>query len=449
MFFTVISTILMGGVAVYGYQKQTGHFSNSDHEKIQKIFNARNLKIKDGKETKTVRLITKRKLKHGSEWVGMEYVYQLPLGLSFDQVQEHRSALEDGVNIRTTFSFLDWNELKKLKLNHTILEQIKRLINKEQHNKEVVLEHDGMLKVKVYNTALSKELNWEKEKHLTKGWRIPIGESREGFIYHDFEAVPHMLAGGSTGGGKSSFLDMLICHLLETQRENVKFHLIDLKGGVEFSQFQNCKQVESYAEDPEDALEVLENAYEKIKSLQETFKSKNVKNVKQAGINERHFVIIDEIAELASCDELDKELKKIKKECEVKISEIARLGRSQGFRLVTATQHPIQDYVPGSVKRNSDARLCFRVRDATASRVVLDTVGGENLPKVIGRAIYQDRGENHTLQTVYMNDKKMNEIISPNIVIKAREEGVQREKGDRKAATRGTDTFEFEKTGLS
>ncbi len=440
MFFTVISTMLMGGVAVYGYQKQTGDFSSSDHEKIQKIFNARNLKIKDGKETKTIRLITKRKIENG-----MEYVYQLPLGLSFDQVQEHRGALEDGVNIRSTFSFIDWNEIKKLKINRDIIKQIKKLINKERHNKEVLLEHDGMLKVKVYNTPLPKKLDWNEE-HLTNGWKVPIGVSREDFVYHDFEAVPHMLVGGSTGGGKSSFLDMLICHLLQTQNENVKFHLIDLKGGVEFSQFEKCKQVVNYAEHPEDALEVLEGAYEQIKSLQEEFKRKGVKNGKEAGIKERHFVIVDEIAELASCDELDKETKKVKKECEVKLSEIARLGRSQGFRLVTATQHPIQDYVPGSVKRNSDARLCFRVRDATASRVVLDTVGGEHLPKIVGRAIYQDRGQNNTVQTVYMSSKKMNEVITPNIVIKARKEEKQHEKGNRTTATRGTDTFEFEKT---
>lgn len=443
MLLTIGSTILMGGVAIYAHQKQTGNFSSSDHEKIQKIFNARNLKIKDGKEVKTIRLITKRKIENG-----MEYVYQLPLGLSFDQVQEHRSALEDGVNIKTTFSFLNWNEIKNLKINRDIINQIKKLISKEQHNKEVVLEHDGMLKVKVYNTPLPKKLDWN-ENYLTKGWKIPIGESREDFVYHDFEEVPHMLVGGSTGGGKSSFLDMLICHLLQTQSDNVKLHLIDLKGGVEFSQFENCKQVVNYAEHPEDALEVLEGAYEQIKSLQEKFKEKGVKNVKEAGIKERHFVIVDEIAELASCDELDKEMKKIKKDCEVKLSEIARLGRSQGFRLVTATQHPIQDYVPGSVKRNSDARLCFRVRDAVASRVVLDTVGGEHLPKIVGRAIYQDRGQNNTLQTVYMDSKKMNEVITPNIVIKARKEEKQIEKGNRTTAARGTNTFEFEKTGLS
>ncbi|OIJ17102.1 hypothetical protein BKP37_00760 [Anaerobacillus alkalilacustris] len=450
MFFEIGSSVVMAGVAGYTFLYQSGNAN--DNSKIQRIAANSGLTVKEGKKTRTIQLLRKTKY----DW-GFEYVYRVPLGLSFSDFQNKRDQLQDGLNNKSSLLNITLDDVLTIDFKKDLLQQLKDLFKEKKSQKEIELFYDGALKIRVYSKLMPEAIEWDETLlEKCKGWKVPIGETRDTFISHDFEKTPHMLVGGSTGGGKSSFLDMVICHLLNNQTENVKFHLIDLKGGVEFFRFKDCKQVVSYAEEPDEALQCLESATNKIKELQETFRKRGVRNCKEAGIKERHFIIIDEIAEISSADEPDKEVKKIKEQCEYHISQIARIGRSQGFRIITATQHPTQDYVPKSVKRNSDARLCFRVRDAVASKVVLDTTGGESLPKVVGRAIYQDKGENTTVQLPYLETGTMDKMTHPHIVIRARKEEGSTKESDKtngqnrkEGATGGTDTLVIEETELS
>lgn len=444
MFFEIGSSVVMAGVAGYTFFYQSG--SANDSSKIQRIAANSGLTVKEGKKTRTIQLLRKTKC----DW-GFEYVYRVPLGLSFSDFQNKHDQLQDGLNNKSRLLSLSLEDILKINFKEDLLTQIKELFREKKSQKEIELSYDGSLKIRVYSKLMPEAIEWDETLlEKCKGWKVPIGETRDSFITHDFEKTPHMLVGGSTGGGKSSFLDMVICHLLNNQSKNVKFHLMDLKGGVEFFRFKDCKQVVSYAEEPEEALECLEMVTNKIKQLQETFRKKGVRNCKEAGIKERHFIVIDEIAEISSSDEPDKEIKKIKEQCEYHISQIARIGRSQGFRVITATQHPTQDYVPKSVKRNSDARLCFRVRDSVASKVVLDTTGGETLPKIVGRAIYQDKGENTTVQLPYIETETMDKIIQPHIVFKARKDDSMKGAGEKdgeknkEGETRGKHTLILE-----
>lgn len=77
MIFEVISTTIMGGIAVYAKLQQNGGVNDS--AKIQKIFTAAGLNVKDGKDTYTAQLVKKVNY----DW-GIEYRYRLPLGKSFE-----------------------------------------------------------------------------------------------------------------------------------------------------------------------------------------------------------------------------------------------------------------------------------------------------------------------------------------------------------------------------
>jgi S-DNA-T family DNA segregation ATPase FtsK/SpoIIIE len=160
---------------------------------------------------------------------------------------------------------------------------------------------------------------------------------------------------------------------------------LTLKGGVELCDYENVKQTVSIAYEPEEALETLANAYKLMREKQEILKQAGRKKVEDAGITERHFVIIDEVGELNPDEAVDKKdiwkdgiliyksEKTIKAECQKYMSQIARLGAGLGFRLILATQYGTGDVIPRQCKQNSDAKLCFRVQSGTASRVVLDT----------------------------------------------------------------------------
>lgn len=414
----------MGSLALFAHTKKGGGVNMSDGSKIQKIFGNTGLNVKEGDRTLTAQLIKNRK----KSW-GRELVFRIPLGRSFEDYQSKINAIQDGLN----------RKRKTLRLNLGAIKSgdIKNFLKKDKEtSKEIEMSFDGMLKIKIYNKPMPiKNPYFEIELHKN-GWKVPIGSTRTETLFHDFDKIYNMLVGGAVGGGKSSFLDMMISHLLITQPENVRLTLIDLKGGVEFNRFKDCKQVVGYAEEAIEAREALQKVVEEMKKTLALLKEKNARNVIEAGINERHFIIIDEIGELASSKEVDKDTKKIKEECEYLLSNIARLGRAQGIRCIVATQHPTADVVPIQVKRNCDSRLCYRVDGTSASMVVLDSPGAESLPVIRGRAIYKSGADKTILQTHWISEAEMEEVIRINI--KASQEVVE----DESKATGDFDLFE-------
>jgi len=159
-------------------------------------------------------------------------------------------------------------------------------------------------------------------------------------------------------------------------------------------------------------------AYEKMRDIQRQLKQLGQKNVHQANIKERYFVIIDEVGELNASESVTRDEKLLKQECQTIMSQIARLGAGLGFRLVVATQYPVGDVIPRQVKQNSDAKLCFRVQSAVASRVVLDAEGAESLPMIKGRAIYQTADKREILQTPLITSEIIQSTIQPHIIDK-------------------------------
>lgn len=430
MLFEIVTTSLMGGIALNAFIKKKGLTTN-DSGKIQRIISLSGLNVKDGKDTLTTQLI--RKKKH--DW-GWEYAYRIPLGRSFDEYKTKRNIIEDGLNNRRQRVTI--SDLKALKLDATLIEQIKKLWKQKLlDHKEIEISFDGLLKIRVYDEPLPTYIPF----HPGTEWKVPVGITREQntFRYHDFETSPHMVLGGATRYGKSNFINGMISSLVKSQPDNVRFYLIDLKGGVEFCDYENMKHTISIAYEPIEAQETLKLAYEHMKRMQQKVRTLGKKNVLEAGIKERCFVIIDEVGELNPTEAVDSDEKKIKVQCQIYMSQIARLGAGLGFRQILASQYTTGDIVPRQCKQNSDAKLCFRVQSGVASKVILDGDGAEDLPQIKGRAIYQMADKREILQTPMITSNTIQEIISPYI----QKEEIRLEKEEFKPA-RGTNLVTFE-----
>ncbi|MBD7945286.1 cell division protein FtsK [Psychrobacillus sp. Sa2BUA9] len=412
MIFEILTTSIMGGIAIKAAIKKNGIATN-DSGKIQRIISLSGLNVKDGKDTLTTQLI--RKKQYG--W-GMEYSYRIPLGRSYDDYLAKHRVLEDGLNNRR--QRITFADLKSLQLDANIIDNLKGIwTNKLTERKEIEIVFDGLLKIRVYNEPLPLQVPF----HTGFNWSVPVGITRDKntFRYHDFEQIPHLLTGGSSGYGKSTFINLLITSLIETQPDNVKFYLIDLKGGVELCDYESIKQTLSIAYEPVDALTTLQMAYDQMRVIQTRLKTLGKKNVQEAGIKERYFVIIDEVGELNPSEAVGAPDKKLKEECQKLMSQISRLGRGLGFRQILATQYPTGDVIPRQCKQNSDAKLSFRVQSSVASRVVLDEAGAELLPQIKGRAIYQTADKKEILQTPLITSEIIQKAISPYIVEKKEE----------------------------
>lgn len=417
MLLEVISSAFMGGIALYAQIKRSG--LTNDSEKLNKIFTLTGLNVRDKDRTYTAQLVKKK----SHPW-GTEYRYRIPLGRSFEDYQAKLHHIQDGLNNRKSMLQFSLSDLKHIDYTSPLPPQLKSLMTmKRAAKKEVEMSFDGLLKIKVYNQPLPELIRYE-ETPLHDAWKIPVGMIREGnaFIYHDFEQVPHMVIGGATRYGKSNFLNLLISTLVSQQPDNVRFTLIDLKGGVEFSDYRDSKQVMHYAEEPEEAERVLQDVVEEMRTKQSTLKKKGARNVQEALEKVRHFVIVDEVGELNPDEAVTKEERSVKERCQTYMSQIARLGAGLGYRQILATQYPTGDVIPRACKQNSDAKLCFRVQNGTASRVVLDETGAEGLPKIKGRAIYQSADKRQIVQTPFIDPQTIRKIVNPHITIKPRKE---------------------------
>ena len=429
MIFEILSTSIFGGIAFHAFLKKQNLVSN-ESGKIQRIISLSGLNVKDGKETMTTQLIKKKQ----HDW-GWEYKYRIPLGRSFDDYLNKQRILQDGLNNRRTK--ITFNDLKALNFDSGVVNSLKELWKtKLSETKEIELDFDGLLIIRVYNKPLEKEVAFT----AGKGWNVPVGVTRSlnELRYHDFEKIPHLVLGGATRYGKSNFINSMINSLLQSKPDHVKLFLIDLKGGVELCDYENIKQTVSIAYEPDEALDTLRKAYEQMRDMQRKVRTMGKKNVQEAGIKERYFIIVDEVGELNPAEAVTREERALKQECQTLMSQIARLGAGLGFRQILATQYPTGDVIPRQCKQNSDAKLSFRVQSATASRVVLDETGAELLPQIKGRAIYQTADKREILQTPLITSDIIQNTILPHI----KEKEVHYEK-ETIELERGIDTVTF------
>lgn len=364
----VLFPLVVGGVMVM----QEKFKKRMDERKVieqvfenTKCFLVRN----DGSKNK---LKFKKKVEH--EW-GREYFYKLPLGMNFYKV----------VSI--------------------VYVPVSNALNREI---EMDFSKDGYMSICVFNKALPTFVPFKcNTEQLVRDWSVPIGVTQKGEVVHDFTKSFHMGIGGTTGYGKTEVVRLMTSLLILKQPDNVHFEIIDLKGGLNFIEFKNVRQVHSVAYRPKDALARLRIVAERINERLDEFLVHGWKNLKQSPYNDRTFIIIDEAAELVPKDKKDKLLM----ECQSILEYIARVAGQLGFHLIYTTQYPTADVFPRQIKQNCDARLAFRIPNEMASKVLMDETGAEELPHgVPGRAIYKtDKIE--TIQTYYMKDEEVRKIL--------------------------------------
>ncbi|PEF07937.1 cell division protein FtsK [Bacillus thuringiensis] len=430
MIFELLSSAAVGGVVFLSKMHQKG--ATNDASKIQRICANCGLKVKERKETRTIQLLRKTR----NEW-GVEYAYRIPLGLSFSDFEQKIQHLEDGLNHKSKVYDFKIQDFKSLRLRKDILKQIQNIINKKKLvRKEIELSYDGLLKIRVYERGIPDFVKFEEDMmKQCKGWEVPIGYTRDGLVKHDFDQLSHMISAGMTDMGKSNVLKLIITSLVRNQSENIKLFLIDLKGGLSFNRYRFLNQVESLAKNPEEALETLRELQDKLNDRNEYLLEKGYEDIKEAGDPVRYFVIVDEAADIAPYQE-----------CQDIIVDIGRRGRAAGFRLIYATQYPTNSAMPSQLRQNIGARVCFRLQTEAGSRAVLDEGGAESLPNIKGRAIYQTN-EKKVLQTVYIDNKQIDNIIKPHINIRAR-----KEHQDAKIGHKGTEnrkhTLQLEEIGI-
>lgn len=211
----------------------------------------------------------------------------------------------------------------------------------------------------------------------------------------DLSRLPHLLIAGRTGTGKSVCLNSIIMSILMTRGpRQVKFIMIDPKM-VELSPYETIPHLmHPVITDMAKAQAILEWAVEKMEERYRQFSRIRVRNLTEFNnltleemrkrlrpVDEDEWevfpksmpsivIVVDEMADLIMTSG---------KDVEISIVRLAQKSRAVGIHLVLATQKPTVDVVTGLIKSNLPARISFGVSSQTDSRVVLDSVGAEQL----------------------------------------------------------------------
>ena len=208
----------------------------------------------------------------------------------------------------------------------------------------------------------------------------------------DLCQMPHLLIAGSTGTGKSVFLNSLILSMLyKGTPDELKIILIDPKR-LELGLYEDIPHLLApVVTDPKVASNVLRNATREMESRLKLLAARGVRNIDQYNRtfqkgqslslfdeteNTEHkplpyiVIVIDELADLMMVDTTN---------VEESITRLAQMARAVGIHLILATQRPSVDVITGLIKANFPARISFRVASKVDSRTILDANGAESL----------------------------------------------------------------------
>ena len=241
--------------------------------------------------------------------------------------------------------------------------------------------------------------------------KIPlcIGKDISGNIeVIDLSKTPHLLVAGTTGSGKSVFINTLLASILyKFSPKELRLILIDPKM-LELSVYNDIAHLLTpVVTEPKKAIITLKWVCKEMERRYSMMNEENTRSLE--GYNQKSqeklpyiIVFIDEMADL---------MMTAGKEVEHYVQRLAQMARACGIHLVMATQRPSVDIITGSIKANFPSRISFQVASKYDSRTVLGEIGAEQLLGNGDMLMCKNGGNIIRYQSAFISDNEVNKLI--------------------------------------
>ncbi|MGQ9609207.1 MAG: DNA translocase FtsK 4TM domain-containing protein [bacterium] len=247
---------------------------------------------------------------------------------------------------------------------------------------------------KIMQVGLREVLESQVFRETKSKLALPLGKDISGTpVVADLATMPHLLVAGTTGSGKSVFINCVIASMLfRMTPDELKFLMIDPKR-VELSLYDGIPHlIAPVVTDSMRAPAYLKWALREIEKRYKKLADIGVRNIDGYNkyLDEHPEIIGKTISEdnlvhsklpyiMIIIDELADLMMVASSEVESAITRLAQIARAAGVHMLVATQRPSVDVVTGIIKANLPCRLSFRLASKVDSRTILDTNGAENL----------------------------------------------------------------------
>jgi S-DNA-T family DNA segregation ATPase FtsK/SpoIIIE len=245
----------------------------------------------------------------------------------------------------------------------------------------------------------------------------------------DLTSMPHLLAAGATGTGKSVGINSLLCSIImKSSPDDVRMILVDPKM-LELSVYDGIPHLlMPVITEPDRASSALKWAANEMERRYKIMQHAQVRNIggfnsfwDQASETRKEqirglmndpqitrlpyiLLVIDELADL---------MLTAPKDVEGSIQRLAQKARASGIHMVLATQRPSVDVITGVIKANLPCRLSFQVVSRHDSKTILDNIGAE---KLLGRGdLLLQRpgiGRLERLQGAFVSDEEVLALVA-------------------------------------
>jgi S-DNA-T family DNA segregation ATPase FtsK/SpoIIIE len=259
------------------------------------------------------------------------------------------------------------------------------------------------------SVTIKELLSSESFKSTSHKIPLCVGKDISGNIeVIDLSKTPHLLVAGTTGSGKSVFINTLLASLLyKFSPDRLKLILIDPKM-LELSVYNDIAHLLApVVTEPKKAIITLKwvcKEMERRYSMMNEEGTRNLEGYNQQANEKLPYIIvfIDEMADL---------MMTAGKEVEHYVQRLAQMARACGIHLVMATQRPSVDIITGSIKANFPSRISFQVASKYDSRTILGEIGAEQLLGNGDMLMTKNGGNIIRYQSAFISDNEVNKLI--------------------------------------